>query len=121
MKRLEPDSGILRTNDEDDGIRKEYVGGEKVRMIVYSATKTEFNDDVNLNRISDIILQNLREKHLSGGQLPEYHSWQNSLHFMRAVIDDPQIPGDADVAMNLHPHAVLSRVLWRWYQNASGL
>ncbi len=47
-------------------------------MIVYNATKSQFNDDVNFNRISDIILHNLREKKLSGGQLAEYHSWQNS-------------------------------------------
>ena len=68
-------------------------------MIVYNATKAEFNDDVNLNRISDIILQNLREKHISGGQIAEYHSWQNSLHFMRAVIDDPAIPQEVDIAI----------------------
>ena len=68
-------------------------------MIVYSASKAQFNDDVNLNRISDIILGNLRERHLSGGQTAEYHSWQNSLHFMRAVIDDPAIPGDCDIAI----------------------
>ncbi|MBP5354152.1 MAG: AAA family ATPase, partial [Lachnospiraceae bacterium] len=68
-------------------------------MIVYSATKNEFNDDVNMNRISDIILHNLREKNLLGGQYAEYVSWQNSLHFMRAVIDDPDIPGDVEVAV----------------------
>ncbi len=68
-------------------------------MIVYNATKAQFNDDVNLNRISDIILKNLREKNLSGGQSAEYHSWQNSLHFMRAAIDDPDIPGDVEVAV----------------------
>lgn len=68
-------------------------------MIVYNATKAQFNDDVNLNRISDIILQNLREKHISGGQAAEYHSWQNSLHFMRAAIDDPEIPNDVEVAV----------------------
>ena len=68
-------------------------------MIVYNATKSQFNDDVNLNRISDIILHNLREKNLSGGQIAEYHSWQNSLHFVRAAIDDPEIPGDAEVAV----------------------
>ena len=72
---------------------------EGYQMIVYSATKAQFNDDVNLNRISDIILHNLRERKLGGGQLAEYHSWQNSLHFMRAVIDDPEIPGDAEVAV----------------------
>jgi len=68
-------------------------------MIVYSGTKAQFNDDVNLNRISDIILENLREKRLSGGQQAEYHSWQNSLHFMRSAIDDPEIPNDVEVAI----------------------
>ena len=68
-------------------------------MIVYTATKSQFNEDVNLNQISDIILRNLKAKHLSGGQPAEYHSWQNSLHFMRAVMDDPAIPGDVDVAI----------------------
>ena len=68
-------------------------------MIVYSATKEQFNDDVNLNRISDIILHNLQQKKISGGQLAEYHSWQNSLHFMRSAIDDPEIPNDVEVAI----------------------
>ncbi len=68
-------------------------------MIVYNATKAQFNEDVNLNRISDIILQNLRERNLGGGQDSEYRSWQNSLQFMRAAIDDPEIPGDVQVAV----------------------
>ncbi len=68
-------------------------------MIVYNATKAQFNNDVNLNRISDIILHNLRAKRLSGGQIAEYRSWQNSLHFIRAAIDDPEIPDDAEVAV----------------------
>ena len=68
-------------------------------MIVYNATKSQFNDDVNLNRISDIILYNLRQKNISGGQISEYNSWQNSLHFMRSAIDDPEIPDDVDVAI----------------------
>ena len=68
-------------------------------MIVYNATKAQFNDDVNLNRISDIILHNLRERNIPGGQLAEYHSWQNSLHFVRAAIDDPEISGDVEVAV----------------------
>lgn len=68
-------------------------------MIIYSSTKSQFNEDVNLNRISDIILQNLREKGVAGGQRPEYMSWQNSLHYMRAAIDDPAIAGDMQVAI----------------------
>lgn len=68
-------------------------------MIVYNATKAEFNEDVNMNRISDIILENMRKKNISGGQVSEYHSWQYSLHFMRSAIDDPEIPNDVEVAI----------------------
>ena len=68
-------------------------------MIVYSATKSQFNDDVNLNRISDIILEALRQRSIPGGQAAEYASWQNSLHFMRSVIDDPEIDNDVEVAI----------------------
>lgn len=68
-------------------------------MIVYNATKSQFNDDVRLNQISDIILNNLRERNITGGGVSEYHSWQNSLHFMRDAIDDPDIPGDVEVAI----------------------
>ena len=68
-------------------------------MIVYNATKAQFNDDVRLNQISDIILNNLRERNITGGGVSEYHSWQNSLHFMRDAIDDPEIPGDVEVAI----------------------
>ena len=68
-------------------------------MIVYTAPKRQFNEDVNLNQISDIILSNLKEKHISGGQAAEFRSWQNSLHFMRDVVDDSDISDDVDVAI----------------------
>ncbi|MBQ1810674.1 MAG: DUF2075 domain-containing protein [Erysipelotrichaceae bacterium] len=68
-------------------------------MIVYSATKEQFNDDVIMNRISGIILENMRSKHISGGHGSEYVAFQNSLQFMRNVIDDNEIPGDVNVAI----------------------
>jgi len=68
-------------------------------MIVYNATKKEFNNDVILNQISDKVLQRLREKNISGGGDAEYRSWQNSLSFMRNVIDDDEIPGDVNIAI----------------------
>ena len=57
-------------------------------MIVYNATKAQFNDDVNLNRISDIILENLRKKNISGGQTSEYpvlHPTYNGIHYGKNV------------------------------------
>lgn len=68
-------------------------------MIVYSATKQEFNDDVIMNKISDKILSQLRLKKVSGGELAEYRSWQNSLVFMRNVIDDTDIPNESAIAI----------------------
>lgn len=68
-------------------------------MIVYNATKKQFNNDVILNEISDKILLKLREKNIHAGQAAEYHSWQNSLVFMRNVLDDPAIPEESEIAI----------------------
>jgi hypothetical protein len=43
-------------------------------MIVYNATKKEFNNDVILNQISDKILNKLREANIHGGEDAEYRS-----------------------------------------------
>lgn len=43
-------------------------------MIVYSATKVEFNNDVIMNSISHKILNRLKENNIHGGSLCEYHS-----------------------------------------------
>ena len=45
-------------------------------MIVYSATKAEFNNDVIMNSISDKILNKLIENNIHGGQDAEYRAWQ---------------------------------------------
>ena len=68
-------------------------------MIVYSATKLEFNNDVIMNQISDKILEKLHEANIHGGEDAEYRSWQNSLVFMRNVLDDRDIPDDASIAI----------------------
>ena len=68
-------------------------------MIVYSATKAEFNDDVIMNRISDKILNKLLDANIQGGASSEYNSWQNSLNFMKNVLDDNQIDDDIRVAI----------------------
>lgn len=57
-------------------------------MIIYSNTLQQFRNDVLLNQMSDILLATLREKGLSGGSPSEVNSWNNSLHFMKDVLDD---------------------------------
>lgn len=68
-------------------------------MLVYNATKEQFNNDVIYNLISDKILDKLRCAHINAGQEAEYRSWQNSLNFMRNVLDDDKIPSDSQVAI----------------------
>lgn len=68
-------------------------------MIIYSATKKEFNNDVIMNMISDKILLKLKESNIHAGLDAEYRSWQNSLNFMKNVLDDSDIEDDVRVAI----------------------
>jgi len=68
-------------------------------MIVYNATKEQFNNDVKYNLISDIIKKKLQESNIHGGETAEYNSWQNSLNFMRNILDDDEILSDCDIAI----------------------
>lgn len=68
-------------------------------MIVYSATKEEFNNDVMMNQISNKILKKLQEANIHGGALAEYHAWQNSLNFMNNVLNDKDFDAQIEVAI----------------------
>lgn len=68
-------------------------------MIVYSATKEEFNNDVMMNQISNKILKKLQEANIHGGALSEYHAWQNSLNFMNNVLNDKDFDNQIEVAI----------------------
>ncbi len=68
-------------------------------MIIYSATKKEFIDDVKTNRIDDRVLTSfVRETGHSTGTR-EIASWRNSLPYMRNVIDNDDVPDDAGIAI----------------------
>lgn len=79
-------------------------------MIIYSATKRQFREDVVSNQISDLIRDSLKTHGLSGGTTAEYHSWQNSLQFMRNVIDDDGIPEDVLAAIEYQIPGTSKRV-----------
>ena len=68
-------------------------------MIVYSATKAEFNNDVMMNCISDKIKNMLLENNIHAGNDSQYRSWQNSLNFMKNVLDDKELDDDVRVAI----------------------
>ncbi len=71
-------------------------------MIVYSASKTGFLDDVMSNAIADKILAAFRETTGHNTGLSEIASWQNSMQFMYRIIDHEEIPTDAGVAIEYH-------------------
>jgi uncharacterized protein len=68
-------------------------------MIVYSATKSEFRDDVRANRIEASILTAFRRTFGHGTQASEIESWKNSMLYMSNVLEDDGIPADAGVAI----------------------
>lgn len=63
-------------------------------MIVYENTLGNFKQDVILNQIVDEINGNLRKLRLSGGSQSEINSWNNSLHFMKDVLDCNELSND---------------------------
>ena len=68
-------------------------------MIVYHATKKQFVQDVFDNTIADDI-DNAFYAHLGRHTSPnEKRSWQNSMQYMYKVMDSPQLPDDAGIAI----------------------
>lgn len=68
-------------------------------MIVYSATKQQFVDDVRSNAIADIIESEVARKLNRNSPRNEFISWQNSLQYMFNVLHDPDIPASAGVSI----------------------
>jgi len=68
-------------------------------MIVYSATKQQFVDDVRANAIADKIESEVARKLNRNSSRNEFISWQNSLQYMFNVLLDPEIPASAGVSI----------------------
>ena len=79
-------------------------------MIVYSATKYLFVQDVKTGVIATKILEELRKKGLSGGQEREFESWHNSMKFMRDIVDDSEIDDDVQIAIEYNIPQTSKRV-----------
>lgn len=79
-------------------------------MIVYNASKGSFVQDVKENLIADKILKLIREKGLNAGQENEFNAWQNSMQFMRNIVDDPEIDDDIEVAIEYNIPQTSKRV-----------
>lgn len=79
-------------------------------MIVYEDSKRSFVEDVKTNCIADKIADKIREHGINAGQEREYISWQNSLQFMRNVVDDREIDDDVRIAIEYNIPLTSKRV-----------
>ncbi len=68
-------------------------------MIVYQKNRVEFIRDVRDDTIAEQVEQYVFEK--LGRKTPksEIGSWQNSLRYMRDVVEDPEIPDDCGISI----------------------
>ena len=79
-------------------------------MIIYNKTLGDFRSDVTMNMMQSILVNKLKEKGLSGGSPSEINSWNNSLHFMKDVLDDSYFPSDCEVAIEYNIPQTSKRV-----------
>lgn len=79
-------------------------------MIVYNANKGQFVQDVRTNVIATKILDLIRERGLNAGQDREFAAWQNSMQFMRNIVDDPDIDDDVQIAIEYNIPQTSKRV-----------
>lgn len=79
-------------------------------MIVYSANKGLFVQDVRTGVIATKILKLIREKGLNAGQDREFESWHNSMKFMRDIVDDRTIDDEVQIAIEYNIPQTSKRV-----------
>lgn len=68
-------------------------------MIVYSANKIQFLEDVLTNDIENIVLKNVKRKLNRGVGIAEIKSWASSLVYMDRIMQDTSIPEDCGIAI----------------------
>ncbi len=79
-------------------------------MLVYSGLKTDFLNSVEEGTIATDIKNTIYEKMGRKTQDSEFKSWENSLQSMYIVMNDPQIPGNAGVAIEYNIPQTAKRV-----------
>ena len=79
-------------------------------MIVYNDIKRQFVCDVKDNSIADKILDAIRMRGLNAGSMKEYLSWQNSMQFMRNIVDDSEIDDEVRICIEYNIPLTSKRV-----------
>jgi DUF2075 family protein len=68
-------------------------------MIVYLAEKSQFLEDVDSNKIEELILSEYIRAYGHSVSSSEKNAWRNSMGFMHRIMDDREIPNSAGVAI----------------------
>lgn len=79
-------------------------------MIVYNDIKRQFVNDVKDNSIADKILEAIKMRGLNAGHEKEYSSWQNSMQFMRNIVDDSDIDDEVRICIEYNIPLTSKRV-----------
>jgi DUF2075 family protein len=70
-------------------------------MLLYSEFKPQFIQHVRENVIEYRIMEQFKDKLMHGVSDSERRSWANSMQYMRNVMDDPDIPDDARISIEM--------------------
>lgn len=79
-------------------------------MIVYDGLKSDFLSSVENDTIAIEIERNIYEKMGRHTVENEFHSWDNSMQYMYKVMNDPEIPSNAGVAIEYNIPQTAKRV-----------
>ena len=78
-------------------------------MLVYEGIKRTFIEDVNLNLIVNKIYEKY-QKYFGRTTKSQLNSWQNSMQYMRSILDDDEIPDNAGVAIEFNIPTTSKRI-----------
>jgi uncharacterized protein len=70
-------------------------------MIIYHSDKTGFQREVRGGRLDELLLEQFRKVFGYGVGEPEQRAWHQSLTHMGLVLDDPAIPDDSGISIEL--------------------
>ena len=79
-------------------------------MIVYEGIKSDFLENVEDDTIADKIEQLILQKMGRHTVANERMSWVNSMEYMYKVMNDPEIPSDAGIAIEYNIPQTAKRV-----------
>ncbi len=71
-------------------------------MIIYQSSKKAFLGDVLSNEIHDLVRQEYLARTGHRVSQQEFRAWEDSMHHMGGVMNDPDIPEDAGVSIEFH-------------------